>query len=146
MLIEARSSILPPVRKAVKTRVDTESPAALHAQREERYREAWQNVIDNKLIEWGSDPSQLDEEGTKTPSLETIQLAIQLAKALSRQGCAAPTRIVPDVRGAIVFEIQGKDIFESVHVQPDGNLEHRLFENHRLVHREPWVIETADNK
>src|SRR5712692_733759 len=62
-------------------------------------REKWQEFIDNQLIEWGRDPSQLDEEGTQTPSKETIQLAMDLAGNLRKRGLPAPTRILPDVHG-----------------------------------------------
>ena len=137
--------ITAPLPKAVPTNVDKESPVTRDYGREDATHEAW-DLIDKQLIEWGCDPSQLDEEGTVTPSADTIQLAIQLATALSRQDGAAPTRVVPDAHGGIVFELQGKSVFESVHVLPDGSVEHRLFKNHRLVHREPWVIETADTE
>jgi len=91
--------ISPSLHNVVPTDVDTESPVT-----RDYGRDAWQNLIDYQLIEWGRDPSQLDDEGTETPSRETIQLAISLAEKLHQGGLAAPTRIVPDAHGGIVFE------------------------------------------
>lgn len=133
------------LRPVVSTNVASESPITRDYGREDAAREAW-GLVEKQLIEWGCDPSQLDEENTQTPSGDTIRLAIQLATALGRHGSAAPTRAVPDAHGGIVFEVQGKSIFESVHVEPDGSIEHRLFKDDRLVLRETWMLETVDNE
>jgi hypothetical protein len=123
------------VRRAVPTNADYESPITRDYGREDTAHASW-DLIDKKLIEWGCDPSQLDEEGTITPSGDTIQLAIQVATELDRQGCAAPTRVVPDPHGGIVFELQGNSVFESIHVKPDWGIEYRVLKNHRVVLRE----------
>lgn len=120
----------------------TGSPCAANEQRADAaaaaHRTAWQQAIERTLAEWGRDPSQLDEEGTVTPSRETIQLAIDLAALMSKAVLPAPTRIVPDAEGGIVFERQEKGVFESIRISADGSIEHRVFENCRLVFREPW--------
>ena len=136
--------VSPPVTKPVKTRVDTKLAMMSNPLGEDQYQQEW-DLIETKLIEWGRDPSQLDEEGTTTPSVDTIQLAIETASRLSRDCDPAPTRVVPDVHGAIVFELQGRNTFESLHVQPDGRIEHRFFRDHRLQRQEHWVLETDDN-
>jgi hypothetical protein len=123
------------VQRAVLTNADYESPITRDYGREDTAHDSW-DLIDKKLIEWGCDPSQLDEDGTITPAGDTIQLAIQIATELNRQGCAAPTRVVPDAHGGIVFELQGSFVFESIHIKPDGSVEHRVLKNHRVVLRE----------
>lgn len=133
------------VDRPVTTCADSESPVTGALEDRERLLEAWDDV-ERKLIAWGLDPGDLDEEGTTPPSRETIARAIQLASVLSRQGSRAPTRVVPDVRGAIVFELERNNLFESLHVHPDGSIEHRAFENHRLVLREFGKLESVDNE
>ena len=140
-----RPAISSPITEPVKTCVDTESPAMSIRQGEEQYQQEW-DLIETKLIEWGRDPSQLDEEGTTTPSGDTIQLAIETASRMSRDRDPAPTRVVPDVHGAIVFELQGGNTFESVHVQPDGRIEHRFFVDHRLQLQKLFPLETDDDR
>lgn len=108
-------------------------------------RAAWQQVIDQKLNEWQRNPGQLDEPDTLTPSQETIQRALALAGVLSKEGCAAPTRIVPDAHGGIVFERKEKGLFESIRISADGSVEHCVFQDGRLVRREPWPVQFDDN-
>jgi hypothetical protein len=123
------------LQSAVSTYADYRSAVTREYGREDVAQESWDS-IEKQLIDWGCDPSQLDEEGTITPSADTIRFAIQAAAVLSRQDFAAPTRVVPDAHGGIVFEFQGQSYFESLHIMSDGNLERRLFKNHRLVVRE----------
>lgn len=123
---------------AVPTRVDKETPVTPRFRQDWQRAQEWQKLIEYRLIEWRCNPSQLDEEGTVTPSRETIQLAIDLATLMSKAVLPAPTRIVPDAEGGIVFERQEKGVFESIRISADGSMEHRVFENCRLVFREPW--------
>lgn len=131
------------LQKAVTTSASSESRITRDFERADTAREGW-DLIERQLIEWGCDPGHLDEEGTQSPSPQTIQTAIRLASDLSHQGNASPTRVVPDAHGGIVFEFEGKGVFESVHVLPDGNIEHRLFQNHRLMHRQRVVLGPAN--
>lgn len=96
----------------------------------------WGRIIDNKLIEWGRDPSRLDEEGTVAPTKQTIQFAIALASWLRNQGFPAPTRVVPDAHGGIVFEVQEQNLEETLRLSADLGLEYCAFDNGRLVHRQ----------
>jgi hypothetical protein len=95
--------------------------------------ENWKNLIDHKLIEWGRDLSLLDEEGTVSPSKQTIQFAIALAWMWHNMGLPAPTRIVPDAHGAIVFEFHQPNVSEVFRLAPDISLEYCVFETSRLV-------------
>lgn len=125
------------ISQAVRTGVDAELPVTKEYGREHGARQAW-DAIDEQLIGWGCDPHQLDEDGTQTPSGETIALAIQLATALARQGSAPPTRVVPDVRGGIVFELIRPGRMETIHVHADTRIEYRRIENQKVVAREFW--------
>jgi hypothetical protein len=133
MIFEPRASIIPPEREVLETGADVKSSVAL-----EKRREAWQKLIDDKLIEWGSNPGQLDEERTTTPSRSTIRLATQWASKLSRQGFPAPLRVVPDAHGGIVFERREHDVFETLRFGADQSIEHCVFRNWKLVVRESW--------
>lgn len=98
-------------------------------------REAWQRVIDHKLIEWGSAPSQLEDEGIDPPTKNTIQRAIRLAQAYQEEGRPAPDRVVPDPNGGIVFERQEQDVSEVLYIWEDGTTEYQRFQDARLVER-----------
>jgi len=133
LLVERNSSASAPVEAAVETRAAGE--AAVTGQEQDEARK-WEALIDHPLIDWVLDPSQLDEPGTVTPSKETIRRAINLARILSARGACAPTRVVPDAYGAIVFERKARDLFQSLRVSPDGTVEQCVFRDRRLVHRE----------
>jgi hypothetical protein len=110
--------------------------ASAPAQKTAGTDEGWERMIDNKLIEWGRDPSQLDEEGTVSPSKQTIQFAIFFAGMLRNTGMPAPTRVVPDAHGGIVFEFHEKDLNVTFRLSADISLEYCAFENCRLVQRQ----------
>ena len=127
------------LRDAVSTSVAIGAPITRDYGRIDKASEEWQVLIDYQLIEWGRDPGQLENEEIQPPSKSTIQLAIRLAGMLSKPGLPAPTRIVPDAHGGIVFERQGRNVFESIRISADGTAEYCVFENSRLVERQRWV-------
>lgn len=127
----------PPLRDAVFTNVDTASPVTRDAEQADAAREAWQALLD-RLIGWGSDPSQLAEEGTDVPSRETIRRAYFLAAELQRLDAPAPMRVVPDAHGSVVFEHRRGNVFVSIRISGDGTAECCVFENNRLASRQPW--------
>ena len=98
-----------------------------------RDEENWKAIIDHRLIEWGRDPSQLDDEGTITPSKQTIQFAIALAWMWRNMGLPAPNRVVPDSHGGIVFEFHQSNLREVFRLSQDISLEYSVFENSRIV-------------
>lgn len=100
----------------------------------------WQALIEDQLLEWGRDPSQLEDDETQSPSKEIIAWAISLASLLSRENYAAPTRIVPDAHGGIVFELQDKGLLESIRLSADGSAEYCAFVDARLVDRKPLPL------
>jgi hypothetical protein len=139
---ERYSSIAAPLPKAVLTGADGDAPLT---PRKNGDSQKWQELIDHPLIDWVLDPSQLDEPGTVTPSKETIQRAIRLARILSNEALPAPVRIVPDAHGGIVFERRQKGLSESIRISADGSVEHCVFLNCRLARRELWPVEFDDD-
>ena len=141
-MLETKASplISSPLREAVSTSVVTDEPITRHYGRQSRARERWEALIDYQLIEWGRNPSQLEDEDIQAPSKMTIHLATLLAGALSKFDFPAPTRIVPDAHGGIVFERRDGNAFESIRLSADGSVEYCFFENSRLVSHEHWGV------
>ena len=137
---ETRSSpfISPPLPNAVPTDVDVESPATCDYGRAHEAREAWQNLIDYRLIEWGRDATPFDDEGVEPPTGETIRLAIALAQESRNAGFAPPDSVVPDPNGGIVFERREKNVSGVFHVWDDGTVEYCGFQGTHLVER--WTL------
>lgn len=134
----SREFISLPWPNAVPGDVDMGSTVARPYGRADEAREKWQNLIDRKLIEWGRDPSQLDDEGVESPTPEIIQRAILLAEALRDSDDPPPDTVVPDPNGGIVFERQKNGLSEVYHVWDDGTIEWRCFQGTRLVER--WSL------
>jgi hypothetical protein len=119
----------------VSTRADTEPSVIRGGEQADDQREAWQQVIDRKLIDWGCHPEQMEDEGIDPPSRETISRAIRLVEAYRDQGCPAPDSVVLDPNGGIVFERREQDISEVLHLWEDGATEYLLFRGTQLVQR-----------
>ncbi len=100
----------------------------------------WQAMIDYRLDQWESDPSQLDDDEMPSASRDTIRLAIRVAKQLRDNGSPAPTRIVPDAHGGIVFEREAGSVFESIRISAGGSAEYCGFEDCRMVQRAPLIM------
>jgi len=111
---------------------DEPSNASLMSECEE-HRDAWQQIIDRYLVEWGRNPNQLEEEGLITPSPRILRLAATIAMQLRDGGYAAPLRVVPDGEGGIAFERRAGAAFESLVVQADGVTQFDKFVDCRLV-------------
>lgn len=98
-------------------------------------KETWGNLIDNTLIEWGRDPSVLEDDGVAPPSVETIQRACEIAMILCNRNFPAPTRIVPTGDGGIAFEVDAGGDFVSVEIASEGTVEYFRFSASKLVER-----------
>jgi hypothetical protein len=124
-----------PIDPAVQTNIDGDTPATRDYGRDDKSREMWQELIDRKLIEWGCNPSQFDDEGVEPPSREIIRLAIRLAQQFRDDGLTPPDSVVPDANGGIVFELRENDVSEVYHVWDDGTVEYQYFQGTRLLVR-----------
>lgn len=106
-------------------------------------RARWQTIIDEKLIEWGADPIQSDDDGTCPPSREAISCAVALAVAFRDKGFLAPTKVVPTGDGGIVFERRPNNLYERIEVQSDREIIHSVYKDCVLLSRE--TISLIDN-
>jgi len=120
---------------ATSTNVASEAPATHEFLHDQESRGKWQELIDHKLIEWGRNPSQFDDEGVEPPSGEIVRRAIEIAKQFRHDGLTPPDSIVPDPNGGIVFERREGDVAEVFHIWDDGTVEYRCFQGARLVER-----------
>ncbi len=103
---------------------------------------AW-DAIEAQLRNWEDDPGQLEDDALPPPSMDTIRTAIQVAADLRGRGAVAPSRVIADAHGGIVFELSNGSIAESLHIEPDRSIEHRFLVNHRLMKRAPWILDQA---
>lgn len=125
----------PTLVEAVPTNVDTESPMTSDYARDEESREKWQALIDNRLIEWALDPSQLDDEGVEPPTRLAIRQAVTLARKLRDAGLQAPDSLVPTPDGGIVFACREEGSSEEWQIWDDGTVEYLRFQGPHLVER-----------
>lgn len=98
-------------------------------------RLAWQRLVDFTLVEWGRDPTPLDDDGVKAPTGRVIRWAIEIARNLAEREAPAPTRVVPNGDGGIVFELTHRGSCESIEIESDGTAFHSVFFGSRLIHR-----------
>ena len=100
-----------------------ESLATSLGDREERLR-AWQRFIDEKLIEWGRDPGELEEAQLIPPTRRAIDKSVRLAMTLRDRGFPPASRVVPDGDGGIVFERWEGSVSETFEVSANGTIEY----------------------
>lgn len=103
--------------------------------------DAWQKVIDSKLIEWGRDPEAIAEDDLIPPSRFAVHNAIDLAKQLSQQGWAPPMRAVPDGDGGIVFERWAGVTAGAFEIDKYGRIELVMTRNGRVEERVELKVE-----
>jgi hypothetical protein len=102
------------------------------------WRDAWNSIIDNPLIQWGLDVHDFEDEGIPPPTRETLSLAGRIAIAMCDDGCPPPTRVVPDAHGGVVFERRQEEVFETIRISSDGRTEYCVFENAQLMYRKSY--------
>ena len=103
------------------------------------HRDGWQKIIDHELIEWGRNPSLLEDEDILPPSGAIIDRAAKLAMCLRDIGWPPPNRVIPNGDGGVVFERWAGSLFAKIDVCPDGSVVFTLFKNARLVGTERLV-------
>ncbi|HVC94345.1 MAG TPA: hypothetical protein VND64_11680 [Pirellulales bacterium] len=95
----------------------------------------WTELIDNELIEWGRDPSQLEDDESEAPTPSTISRAAELAYGLRDSDLPPPTRIVSTGNGEIRFQYDQGGRFTSIVISNNAAPEILEFENGRLNYR-----------
>ena len=101
----------------------------------EKGKASWNKFIDGSLIEWGRDPTVLEDEGFIPPSLEVVRLACQVAVDFRDERLPAPTRVVPDGEGGICFERIEGSMSVSLRIYADRTGELLVFDDCRLSDR-----------
>jgi hypothetical protein len=97
--------------------------------------ERWQQLIDERLLEWGRDPSGLADDEFTPPSVEIVGVAHRWAKECQSSGFPAPTRIVPDGGGGIAFELQDALSYHAILIHADGKVEAVGIEEGKMRYR-----------
>ena len=116
-------------------KVGDEQGLALTAGEQARNRQCWQDFIDDVLVEWGRDPSQLEDDDVVPPTVATIEVAARFAMELRNAGVAPPMRVVPTGDGGIVFERWEGRVSERVEICDDGSIEYTAYDDCRLAAR-----------
>jgi hypothetical protein len=101
-------------------------------------RDKWQYWIDNVLIEWGVNPSQLADDDIDPPLPATIARAGEFAATMQRDNVPAPDRVTFDVNGVIAFENVEPNALASFRIQPEGTIQIVVFRNNELVFSQSW--------
>ena len=104
-------------------------------------REGWQEVIDQKLVDWGRNPDQLAEDNLIPPTRTAVTTAVRIALQMRDKDLPPPIRIVPDGDGGIVLERWCDDLSEAIEIERSGSAEYVQSHAHRVVHRAPWPAE-----
>jgi len=131
---EYAETMLDAVPYAGQTGVADDDSLALLAQERQGNREAWQQIIDSTLIEWGRDPAQLEDEGVTAPAGAIIDRANELAMILRDEGWAPPKRVVTSPDGGVVFERWDGPVLEQIEITEKGEILVTCFEHSRLAH------------
>ena len=101
---------------------------------------AWQDVVDQKLIEWGRQPGREDDDGLVFPSALAVRKSCHLVDTLQNE-CPPPLRVVPDGDGGISFEWCQGSVFVSVDVWENGGTQMLCFRDGRLAERTEFSLE-----
>lgn len=134
-VLDARSTLSGSVYPLVNTNAASDDELASSQRDVQKNRGGWQRMIDDYLVEWGRDPSRLEDEGIVAPSVAIITWASQVAMKLRDARWPAPLRVVADGEGGIAFERRAGTLFESLNIGADGSLELVTFNDCRLQSR-----------
>jgi hypothetical protein len=103
-------------------------------------QDAWQQIIDYKLIEWGRHPEAIEEDDLIPPTPEAIPSAIEVCRAMMALSAPPPKRVVPDGDGGVVLERWGADWSVSIEIVKDGTVELVELQQGRVQKRTPLVV------
>jgi hypothetical protein len=108
-------------------------------------RDAWQRLIDEKLIEWGRHPEQFEGDGYKAPSADNLVRATELVAYCRDKGVLPPLRMAPDGEGGIMFDWKNSSLPYHVvaQIHADGGMELLVFDDCKLVARNRIGAEAA---
>ena len=139
-VIAASRTLIEDPQRTVATRAATEDELA-SAEKHEGFRREWDDIIDRTLVEWGRDPTALEEDELIPPTLESVQLATRVARVFRDVGAPPPTRVVPDGDGGIVLERWSGNQTESFEISAYGRVECVVWVDRSVVQRIELLIE-----
>jgi hypothetical protein len=99
------------------------------------HEEAWNEIIDYKLLEWRNECEGFEDGEYEPPSLKAIDAGIRLAQVLKKQTIAPPQRVVPDGDGGISFEFKQDRELVTFEIDAEGNIEAYHFRDAMLKER-----------
>lgn len=105
----------------------------------EKEQRSWNKIIDDYLLEWGRDPSSIEDEGILAPSGKVITAACSLSRDLADNGFPSPTRVTPDGEGGVIFEWIGGDHCFRLELAVDGSLDSVEIDSQDRVVRQKLV-------
>jgi hypothetical protein len=113
-------------------------PAQAELPRSDEARNAWQRLIDEKLIEWGRHPEQFEDDGYKAPTADNLVRATGLVVYCRDKGVIPPLRMASDGEGGILFDWKNSSLpYHAVaQIHADGSMEMLVFHDCNLVARE----------
>lgn len=135
-MLDANIAISPELTNVITTKAAIPSELANEEEAVASARAIWDDLIDNKLIEWGRNPSALEDDDFVSPTSEVINEACALALEMRNANCPPPLRICPDGDGGICFERKVGKWFESLELSVDGKVELSTFYDCNLVRRQ----------
>jgi hypothetical protein len=118
-------------------------PQSLATSAAEWLVEEWDAVLD-QLIDLApkhNDPEErLDDDGYILPSGQAIVSASDVAARLRSEGETAPSAVIQDAVGGIVFEWASGQIVERLVINRRGEMELVVFRNSQMMFRRPVSI------
>lgn len=127
--------------RTVSTGAAPDGSLAHEADKRAARKDAWQKVIDSKLIEWGRNPDGIAEYDLIPPTHAAIRYAIKLVNALSQDDLPPPTRVVPDGGGGIVLEHDIATSSVAFEIDDSGECEFVVTEDGRVNKRITLQVE-----
>lgn len=139
MLMDSAASLSGERRPLFET-ASVRQPDLTEKENSERNRQAWDDLISYRLVEWGRNPSALADEDFEPPAIEVINLACRLASEMMNVGWLPPTMVAPDGEGGVSFELIVGKFSQSLNISADGTVELLTFDDCRLITREPVPV------
>jgi len=105
--------------------------------------DAWQRMIDHKLINWGRYPEQLAEDDLIPPTRAAVGRAITIAQTAittmqetKGRNIPPPTHVMPDGDGGIVLEWEEGDGRFTIMAVESGSVELLYWRGSKIVRSE----------
>jgi hypothetical protein len=114
---------------------DRDDVLAINVRAKEAQEKGWDNIVDNKLIEWAVTRKDFELEGLLGPSCEAISCAYELVNQMRKNLWPLPTGVIPDGEGGIVFENRQDPIYQRIEIDQGGRAYLATFDDFQLMDR-----------